>query len=191
MVVEERALVAIGLDELLVEVGAAFAESLGFFDEADKDGGNASINDFHGEKADGESKEETNDSDEPATNRTVDSVGDQTTNKTSEKTTDDAASGQDHSSDIVVDDGFESVLHKHVPSRFSRLAESLSVNGDLGEGITVEVLHEAVEDAQDARQNSTQDTSLSNASSQGLDDGNEERSQANRTERSAVWLFNH
>lgn len=185
MVVEDGALVTVRLAELLVEVWVALAESLGFLDEANKDGGDTSIDDFHGEEADGESKEETDEGDEPSSSRaTVDSIGDQSTYETREEAADNATSGQDHSGDVIVDDSFESVLREHVPGGLGGLTEGLSVDGNLSEGVTVEVLHEAIDDAQDARENRAQDSSLSNAGSQGLDDSDEQRSQADRSERS-------
>lgn len=115
---EDGALVTVRLAELLVEVWVALAKSIGFLDEANEDGGDTSINDFHGEEADGESEEETDDGDEPSSSGvTVDSIGEQSTDETSEEAADNATSGQDHSGDVIVDDSFESVLFEHVPGR--------------------------------------------------------------------------
>jgi len=117
VVVENRAFVTISLAELLVEVRVGFAKSLGFLNEANKDGGDTSIHDFHSEEADRESDEESKDGYDPSRGRIAfaHDISNQTTSKTGEKTANDASHTQDHSSNVVVDHSFKSVFGEHVP----------------------------------------------------------------------------
>lgn len=112
---EEVALVAVGLGELLVEMRVGLAESLRLLYETDEDRSHTGVDDFDDDEGDRKADDEANEGECVLGSLTALDKSDNASNRSSEKSAHHASGVQHHAGDIVVEDCIEPMAREHIP----------------------------------------------------------------------------
>lgn len=138
--------------ELLVEIRIVSLKSERIHRKADKDRRHSRLHNFHGNGGSDESQQESQDPTSEPQVRDKEESGHATDDGT-DNGSHEGSQSEHPRDDVVVDDCFQSVRFDERESVFRCPAISLAVNGNLSEGVDVEILQQAFQDGQQAIDN--------------------------------------
>lgn len=196
-------MVAIGIRELLVEVWVRSLQGSRVHGETDEDASDTRFHNFHGEHGHNESNDESNNSQTNPVFRHP-GVSNNTSGQGGNSSSKDGSEHQDVADEVVVDDGLNSVGFDELPGVLSSFTVGLAIDGNLSEGVHVEVSDQRFKAGHDASQEASQEVVVLASSSfsdslQGLEESNNQRTKANRSkggcasslESTKGWVVGH